>query len=66
MSDVAKGTIREDIMNEKVLSAILEIKVPVARTEEIIRLVREVEKKTRHGGLAGSGQHVATTTARSV
>ena len=37
--------IREDILNEKVLSAILEIKVPVERTEEIIRLVREVEKQ---------------------
>jgi len=45
MSDVATGAIREDILNEKVLSAILEIKVPVERTEEIIRLVWEVEKK---------------------
>src|SRR5579863_3873079 len=45
MSDVATGTIREDIMNEKVLSAIIEIKVPVERTEEIIRLVHDVEKK---------------------
>jgi len=45
MSDVATGTIREDIMNEKVLSAIIEIKVPVARAEEIIRLVWEVEKQ---------------------
>lgn len=45
MSDVGTGTIREDIMNEKVLSAILEIKVPVERTEEIIRLVHDVEKK---------------------
>jgi hypothetical protein len=45
MSDVATGTIREDILNEKVLSAIIEIKVPVERTEEIIRLVHEVEKK---------------------
>jgi len=45
MSDPATGTIREDIMNEKVLSAIIEIKVPVARTEEVIRLVREVEKR---------------------
>jgi ferredoxin len=45
MSDVASGTIREDIINEKVLSAIIEIKVPVARTEEVIRLVREVEKR---------------------
>src|SRR5580704_15762191 len=34
MSDVASGTIREDILDEKVLSAIVEIKVPVARVEE--------------------------------
>ena len=45
MTDVATGTIREDILNEKVLSAIVEIKVPVERTEEIIRLVWEVEKQ---------------------
>jgi ferredoxin len=45
LSDVATGTIREDILNEKVLSAILEIKVPVERTEEIIRLVHDVEKR---------------------
>ncbi|MEO8598152.1 MAG: 4Fe-4S binding protein [Candidatus Solibacter sp.] len=45
MSDASSGTIREDIMNEKVLSAILEIKVPVERTEEIIRLVRDVETR---------------------
>src|SRR5712671_7628284 len=45
MSDVATGTLREDILNEKVLSAIVEIKAPVERTEEIIRLVWEVEKQ---------------------
>jgi hypothetical protein len=45
MSDVPSGTIREDILNEKVMSAIVEIKVSVERTEEIIRLVWEVEKK---------------------
>src|SRR5215469_9965688 len=45
MSDVSKGQIREDILDEKVLSAILEIKVPVSRTEEIILLVKEVEKQ---------------------
>jgi ferredoxin len=44
MSDVATGTLREDILGEKVMSAILEIKTTVDRTEEIIRLVREVEK----------------------
>src|SRR3954470_5559884 len=45
MSDVATGTLREDILNEKVLSAILEIKAPVERTEDILRLVWEVEKQ---------------------
>ena len=45
MSDVETGTLRSDIMGEKVLSAIVEIKVPIARTEEIIRLVREVESR---------------------
>jgi hypothetical protein len=45
MSDVSTGTIREDIMNEKLMSAIVEIKVPVERTEEIIRLVWKVEKE---------------------
>jgi hypothetical protein len=45
MSDVATGTIREDILDEKVLSAIVEIKVPIARAEEIIRLVWDVEKR---------------------
>jgi hypothetical protein len=44
MSDVATGTLREDILGEKVMSAILEIKTTVDRTEEIILLVREVEK----------------------
>jgi ferredoxin len=45
MTDVATGTIREDVLNEKVMSAIVEIKVDVSRTEEVIRLVHEVEKE---------------------
>src|SRR2546423_6879221 len=45
MSDGATGTIREDIPKQKVLSAIIEIKVPVERAEEIIRLVWDVEKQ---------------------
>jgi hypothetical protein len=45
MSDVATGTIREDILDEKVLSAIVEIKTEIERTEEIIRLVRAVERE---------------------
>ena len=45
MSDISKGEIREDVLGEKVLSAIVEIKVPASRTEEIIRLVWDVEKR---------------------
>jgi len=45
MSDVATGTLREDVLDEKVLSAIVEIKVKVERTEEIIALVHKVEKE---------------------
>jgi hypothetical protein len=45
MNDVSTGTLREDILGEKVMSAIVEIKVPAARTEEIIRLVWDVEKR---------------------
>jgi len=43
MSDIATGTLREDILNEKVLSAIVEIKVPISRVDEIVELVHEVE-----------------------
>ncbi|HMC60439.1 MAG TPA: 4Fe-4S binding protein [Candidatus Solibacter sp.] len=45
MTDVGSGTLREDILGEKLMSAIVEIKVPVARTEEIVRLVWEAEKE---------------------
>lgn len=45
MTDVATGAIREDILDEKVLSAIVEIKVSIAPAEEIIRLVWDVEKQ---------------------
>lgn len=46
MTDVKTGRIREDILDEKILSAIVEIKVPVERMEEIIRVVWEVEKRS--------------------
>lgn len=39
------GEIRDDILDEKIMSAIVEIKVPLARAEEVIRLVHEVEKE---------------------
>src|SRR5438128_3020653 len=42
-NDLATGTLREDILNEKILSAIVEIKVPIARTEEIIRMEKQEE-----------------------
>ncbi len=45
MTDVPTGTLRADILNEKVMSAIVEIKVTVDRTEEIVRLVWAVEKE---------------------
>jgi hypothetical protein len=45
MTNPATGDIRPDILNEKVLSAILEIKVPVERAEEIIRIVWKVEER---------------------
>jgi hypothetical protein len=45
MTDVATGTLREDVLNEKVMSAIVEIKVGVERTEEIIHLVHKIERE---------------------
>jgi hypothetical protein len=45
MTDVPSGMLRPDILNEKVMSAIVEIKVPVQRTEEIIRLIWDLEKR---------------------
>jgi ferredoxin len=45
MSDVSTGTMREELLDEKILSAIVEIKVPVERTAEIVQLVHEVENE---------------------
>jgi hypothetical protein len=45
MTDAVRGKLREDVLGEKVMSAIVEIKAPVERTEEIVRLVWEVEKE---------------------
>jgi hypothetical protein len=55
MSDVPSGTLREDILDEKVLSAIVEIKVPVDRVEEINRLVWDVEKRIHTVVTIGAG-----------
>ena len=43
MSEVSTGTIREDILPERVLSAIIEIKIPAERIGELLRTVRQVE-----------------------
>ena len=45
MSDVPIGAIRGDILAEKILSAIVEVKVPVERVEEVIRTVWEIESQ---------------------
>lgn len=45
LKDAKTGEIRDDILDEKIMSAIVEIKVPISRTEEIIRLVKEVEEQ---------------------
>jgi hypothetical protein len=47
MSDVQSGDIREDVLNEKVLSAIVEIKVPAEQVEEILRLTQKVRTQIK-------------------
>ena len=55
MTDVTTGEIKPDILDEKVLSAILEIKVPISRTEEVIRIVWDVEKRIKTVVVLGVG-----------
>jgi hypothetical protein len=45
MSDVSKGQLREDVLGEKVLSAIVEIKARIECTGQIIELVHRIEKQ---------------------
>ncbi|HKQ10210.1 MAG TPA: 4Fe-4S binding protein [Rhizomicrobium sp.] len=45
MPDMKTGELRKDILNEKILSAILEIKLPVSRVEDVIRIIWDVEKR---------------------
>jgi hypothetical protein len=42
MSDPATGVIREDILNEKVLSAILELKTTLEHVPEVLRVVEKI------------------------
>jgi ferredoxin len=66
MSDVTTGALKADVLDEKVLSAIVEIKVPVDRTEEIIRLVHEVEKDVDSVVALGVGTRCAENGEESV
>ncbi len=43
LKEAGTGEIRDDILNEKIMSAIVEIKVPLDRVEEIVHMVKEVE-----------------------
>lgn len=45
MADPARGTIREDILQEKVLSAIVELKVSLERVPLILKKVKEVSRE---------------------
>lgn len=45
MTDPSRGLIREDILNEKVLSAIVEIKVGLEQVPEVLRLIQEVSQE---------------------
>jgi ferredoxin len=45
MTDAARGTIRPDILGEKVLSAIVELKVPLERAPAVLACVREVSRR---------------------
>ena len=45
MADKTTGKMREEILDEKVLSAIIEMTVPIGRVQEIIGAVREASKE---------------------
>jgi ferredoxin len=66
MTDTSTGALREDVLDEKVLSAIVEIKVQVERTAEIIQLVREVEKEIDTVVALGAGTRCDENGAENV
>jgi ferredoxin len=45
MEDAGRGAIRADILDERVLSAIVEIKVPLERVPAVLACVREVSRR---------------------
>jgi NAD-dependent dihydropyrimidine dehydrogenase PreA subunit len=40
-----KGHIKEDVKNEKVLSAFIEFKIPISKITAVLKIIREVENK---------------------
>ncbi|MDA0193715.1 MAG: 4Fe-4S dicluster domain-containing protein [Bacteroidetes bacterium] len=45
MTNTSTGDLREDILQEKILSAIVEIKTEITRVEEVLRIVHDVNDK---------------------
>jgi ferredoxin len=45
MSDRSRGLIREDILNEKILSAIVEVKAPAERVPAVLDSIRELARE---------------------
>jgi len=46
MSDRDKGTLREDILNEKVLSCIVELTAPISDTIRVLGIIKEICRQT--------------------
>jgi len=45
MSDTARGLIREEILNEKILSAIVEIKTPLEEVPAVLQKIRKLSRE---------------------
>jgi hypothetical protein len=45
MTDPSTGDLRGDILQEKILSAIVEIKTQIGQVEEVLRIVHDVNDK---------------------
>jgi len=45
LSDPVRGIVREDILDERVLTAIIEFKVPLGRIAEVLEVLKQVGKK---------------------
>jgi ferredoxin len=45
MTDRSRGLIREDILNEKILSAIVEIKAPTERVPAVLQCIRDLARE---------------------